>query len=219
MMPIVSNVMNIGYALTAIVGGLFAFGGMLDLGGLAIYLQFGRQISQPMSQVSQQMTSLLSALAGAERIFEIIDMEPEVDEGKVTLVRAQKDENGAISENTGSERYHTWAWKVPRSSRLTLVPVMIEPDGSPVELGQAVHEDGALKMLPPTSIPRRASGSAPKRTAPSQRSRTSPPSPPTPGPGNTPTARAAAPCTSSAAASGTSPARTSASPSSRARCA
>ena len=149
MMPIVSNVMNIGYALTAIVGGLFAFGGMLDLGGLAIYLQFGRQISQPMSQVSQQMTSLLSALAGAERIFEIIDMEPEVDEGKVTLVRAQKDENGAISENTGSERYHTWAWKVPRSSRLTLVPVMIEPDGSPVELGQAVHEDGALKMLPP----------------------------------------------------------------------
>ena len=149
MMPIVSNVMNIGYALTAIVGGLFAFGGMLDLGGLAIYLQFGRQISQPMSQVSQQMTSLLSALAGAERIFEIIDIEPEVDEGKVTLVRAQKDENGAISENTGSERYHTWAWKVPRSSRLTLVPVMIEPDGSPVELGQAVHEDGALKMLPP----------------------------------------------------------------------
>ena len=149
MMPIVSNVMNIGYALTAIVGGLFAFGGMLDLGGLAIYLQFGRQISQPMSQVSQQMTSLLSALAGAERIFEIIDIEPEVDEGKVTLVRAQKDENGAISENTGSERYHTWAGKVPRSSQLTLGPVMIESDGSPVELGQAVHEDGALKMLPP----------------------------------------------------------------------
>ena len=79
MMPIVANVMNIGYALTSIVGGLFAFGGMLDLGGLAVYLQYGRQISQPMSQVSQQMTSILSALAGAERIFEIIDMEPEVD--------------------------------------------------------------------------------------------------------------------------------------------
>ena len=93
MMPIVGNVMNIGYALTAIVGGLFAFGGLLDLGGLAIYLQFGRQISQPMSQVSQQMTSLLSALAGAERIFEIIDMEPEVDNGTVTLVGAQKDAN------------------------------------------------------------------------------------------------------------------------------
>lgn len=149
MMPIVGNVMNIGYALTAIVGGLFAFGGMLDLGGLAIYLQFGRQISQPMSQVSQQMTALLSALAGAERIFEIIDTQPEADEGTVTLVRAQKDENGAISENTGSERFHTWAWKVPRSSRLVLVPVMVEPDGLPVELGQAVHEDGKLKMLPP----------------------------------------------------------------------
>ena len=149
MMPIVGNVMNIGYALTAIVGGLFAFGGMLDLGGLAIYLQFGRQISQPMSQVSQQMTALLSALAGAERIFEIIDTPPETDEGKVTLVRAQKDENGAISENKGAERYHTWAWKVPRSSRLVLVPVMVEPDGTPVELGQAVHEDGRLKMLPP----------------------------------------------------------------------
>ena len=150
MMPIVGNVMNIGYALTAIVGGLFAFGGMLDLGGLAIYLQFGRQISQPMSQVSQQMTALLSALAGAERIFEIIDTQPEVDEGTVTLVRAQKDENGAISENTGSERFHTWAWKVPRSARLVLVPVMVEPDGSPVELGQAVHEpDGSLRMLRP----------------------------------------------------------------------
>ncbi len=150
MMPIVGNVMNIGYALTAIVGGLFAFGGMLDLGGLAIYLQFGRQISQPMSQVSQQMTSLLSALAGAERIFEIIDMEPEVDDGTVTLVRAQKDENGAISENTGSERFHTWAWKVPRSAGLALVPIMKEPDGSAVELGQAVREaDGSLRMLPP----------------------------------------------------------------------
>lgn len=96
MMPIVANVMNIGYALTSIVGGLFAFGGMLDLGGLAVYLQYGRQISQPMSQVSQQMTSILSALAGAERIFEIIDMEPEVDEGVVTLVGAHKDANGAI---------------------------------------------------------------------------------------------------------------------------
>ena len=149
MMPIVGNVMNIGYAITSIVGGLFAFGGILDLGGLAVYLQYGRQVSQPMSQVSQQMTALLSALAGAERIFEIIDMQPEVDDGKVTLVRAQKDENGAISENTGSERYHTWAWKVPRSSRLVLVPVMVEPDGSPVELGQAVREGGALRMLPP----------------------------------------------------------------------
>ena len=149
MMPIVGNVMNIGYAITSIVGGLFAFGGILDLGGLAVYLQYGRQVSQPMSQVSQQMTALLSALAGAERIFEIIDMQPEVDDGKVTLVRAQKDENGAISENTGSESYHTWAWKVPRSSRLVLVPVMVEPDGSPVELGQAVREGGALRMLPP----------------------------------------------------------------------
>lgn len=149
MMPIVANVMNIGYALTSIVGGLFAFGGMLDLGGLAVYLQYGRQISQPMSQVSQQMTSLLSALAGAERIFEIIDMEPEVDEGVVTLVGAHKDANGAITEDAESTHPHTWAWKVPRASRLTLVPVAIEADGSPVELGQAVREGSALRMLPP----------------------------------------------------------------------
>ncbi len=149
MMPIVANVMNIGYALTSIVGGLFAFGGMLDLGGLAVYLQYGRQISQPMSQVSQQMTALLSALAGAERIFEIIDMEPEVDEGVVTLVGAHKDANGAITEDAESTHPHTWAWKVPRASRLTLVPVAIEADGSPVELGQAVREGGTLRMLPP----------------------------------------------------------------------
>ena len=149
MMPIVANVMNIGYALTSIVGGLFAFGGMLDLGGLAVYLQYGRQISQPMSQVSQQMTSILSALAGAERIFEIIDMEPEVDEGVVTLVGAHKDANGAITEDSESVHPHTWAWKVPRSSRLKLVPVVTEPDGSPIELGQAVRENGRLRMLPP----------------------------------------------------------------------
>ena len=149
MMPIVANVMNIGYALTSIVGGLFAFGGILDLGGLAVYLQYGRQISQPMSQVSQQMTAILSALAGAERIFEIIDMEPEVDEGVVTLVGAHKDANGAITEDSESVHPHTWAWKVPRSSRLKLVPVVIEPDGSPIELGQAVRENGRLRMLPP----------------------------------------------------------------------
>ena len=123
MMPIVGNVMNIGYAITAIVGGGIAFGGMLDLGGLAVYLQYGRQVSQPMSQVSQQVTMILSALAGAERIFEIMDMEPEIDEGNVTLVPVQRAEDGSLSECSDAKR-HTghWAWKTPQddgSSALT----------------------------------------------------------------------------------------------------
>lgn len=114
MMPIVGNVMNIGYAITAIVGGGIAFGGMLDLGGLAVYLQYSRQVSQPMSQVSQQVTTILSALAGAERIFEIMDMEPEVDEGNVTLVPIDKSDNGSVFECADATS-HTghWAWKTP----------------------------------------------------------------------------------------------------------
>lgn len=114
LMPIVGNIMNIGYAITAIVGGGLAFGGMLDLGGLAIYLQFGRQVSQPLSQVSQQVTSILSALAGAERIFEIIDMPPEVDEGTVTLVPVNKSADGDLTECESSKcRTGHWAWKRP----------------------------------------------------------------------------------------------------------
>ena len=84
-MPVSGNLMNISYALTAAAGGLLSVLQGFDLGGLVVYLNYSKQVGQPLNQISQQMTSLLSAMAGAERIFEVMDTQPEVDEGKITL--------------------------------------------------------------------------------------------------------------------------------------
>ena len=148
-MPVSGNLMNISYALTAAFGGLLSVLQGFDLGGLVVYLNYSKQVGQPLNQISQQMTSLLSALAGAERIFEVMDTKPEVDEGTVTLVGAEKDANGTLREYTGSDRPHTWAWKTPRSAGMTLVPVLIGPDDTPIELGQAVREQKGLRLLAP----------------------------------------------------------------------
>ena len=99
-MPVSGNLMNISYALTAAFGGLLSVIQGFDLGGLVVYLNYSKQVGQPLNQISQQMTTLLSALAGAERIFEVMDTQPEVDEGTVTLVGAEKDANGTLSAFT-----------------------------------------------------------------------------------------------------------------------
>ena len=148
-MPVSGNLMNISYAATAAFGGLLSVLQGFDLGGLVVYLNYSKQVGQPLNQISQQMTTLLSALAGAERIFEVMDTQPEVDQGSVTLVGAEKDANGTLREYTGSGRPHTWAWKTPRSAGMALVPVLIGPDGDPVELGQAVREGKSLRLLAP----------------------------------------------------------------------
>ena len=148
-MPVSGNLMNISYALTAAFGGLLSVLQGFDLGGLVVYLNYSKQVGQPLNQISQQMTTLLSALAGAERIFEVMDTQPEVDQGTVTLVGAEKDANGTLREYTGTGRPHTWAWKTPRNAGMALVPVLIGPDDTPVELGQAVREKNGLKLLPP----------------------------------------------------------------------
>ncbi len=151
-MPVASNLTNIGYAATAVLGGLLAMGGGaagFTLGSLVIYLQYNRQVTQPVNQISMQMTSLLSAMAGAERIFAVMDAQPEVDRGQVTLVPVEKDANGSLSKFGGQGRPKNWAWKVPRTCGLTLVPVLVGPDEALSELGQADEEDGALKLLPP----------------------------------------------------------------------
>ncbi len=109
--PIMGNLSYISYAVTAIVGTIMAisgFGGM-TWGGLVSFMQFSRQFSNPLSQIAQQMNGVLMALAGAERIFELIDQEPEKDEGYVTLVNAREDENGNIVET--EEYTGEWAWK------------------------------------------------------------------------------------------------------------
>ena len=128
-MPVSNNLMNISYALTAALGGLLSVLSGFDLGGLVIYLNYSKQIGQPLNQISQQMSTLLSALAGAERIFEVMDTQPEADEGEVTLVRARK-ENGLLTPLApGEARTGTWAWKVPRHSGMELVQILTLPDG------------------------------------------------------------------------------------------
>lgn len=131
MMPLSMNIMNIGYAFTAAFGGLLSVLTGFDLGSLIGYLQYTRQISQPMSQISQQMTAVLSAMAGAERIFTCMDEEPEQDQGQVTLANATKLSGHLVpaEQNSGT---HCWAWKVPDGSRMTLTAVT-EEEGRLIE--------------------------------------------------------------------------------------
>ena len=147
-MPVSGNLMNISYALTAAFGGLLSVLQGFDLGGLVVYLNYSKQVGQPLNQISQQMTTLLSALAGAERIFDVMDTKPEVDEGTVTLIEVEKDANGTLSPFNGKGHSHTWAWKTPRTSGMALVPVLVEGDVL-TELGQAVREKTGLKLLLP----------------------------------------------------------------------
>ena len=143
-MPVSGNLMNISYALTAAAGGLLSVLQGFDLGGLVVYLNYSKQVGQPLNQISQQMTSLLSAMAGAERIFEVMDTQPEVDEGKITLVRAKKAADGTLTEAADGtlteaaegERTHCWAWKVPENPRMTLVPCVKDADGTLTECGE-----------------------------------------------------------------------------------
>jgi ATP-binding cassette subfamily B multidrug efflux pump len=113
LMPIMSNIGNISYVLTAMVGSLVAIKGIggLTLGGLASFLQLNRSFTHPVTQVSQQFNAIIMALAGAERIFDLMDQEPEQDQGYVTLVHARINEQGQIEES--EERTGTWAWKHP----------------------------------------------------------------------------------------------------------
>ena len=115
LMPIMGNLGYINYVLTAIVGGVLAIGGIggFTIGSLASFLQLTRTLNQPIGQMSQQFNAVIMALAGAERIFEMLDQKQEVDEGYVTLVNAKIDKNGNIEEV--NERTGLWAWKHPHS--------------------------------------------------------------------------------------------------------
>lgn len=114
-MPVITNIGNLQFVLTAITGGLLSLCGLasLTLGQIASYLQFTKSFNQPFAQISQQSNSIIMALAGAERIFNMMDEEPETDEGSVTLVNARVDGKGTITEV--AERTNTWAWKYPNS--------------------------------------------------------------------------------------------------------
>ena len=124
MMPAMGNLSKINYAVTCCVGGLLAIGGMFDVGSLGAYLLYVKQVSQPIGQISQQVNTLLAAAAGAERIFAVMDAQPETDEGKTVIVRVKKD-GDTLTETT--ERTGRWAWK--------------KPDGTLVELKGDVRFD------------------------------------------------------------------------------
>ncbi|HIW49367.1 MAG TPA: ABC transporter ATP-binding protein/permease [Candidatus Blautia intestinavium] len=114
--PVIGNIGNLQFVLTAVLGGFLSVAGVggITLGVMASYLQFTKSFTQPFMQVAQQFNSIIMALAGAERIFQLIDEKPEVDEGYVTLVNAKKDEKGNIVEC--AERTGMWAWKHPHSA-------------------------------------------------------------------------------------------------------
>lgn len=126
LMPIMGNLSYVNYALTASVGALMVISGRIDIGSIASYLQYSRQFSQPIVQVSQQFNSILMALAGAERIFEILDEKPEIDSGYVTLVNCTEDANGNIIET--DKRTGMWAWKHPHSSDNTVTYTPLRGD-------------------------------------------------------------------------------------------
>ena len=113
MMPMLGNLSHMNYAVTCCVGGLMTIAGAFDIGSLVSYLQYTKQVSNPIAQVSQQVNMILAALAGAERIFTALDEEVEVDDGEVTLTRVEVKEDGRLVE-TDKYTGH-WAWKIPSS--------------------------------------------------------------------------------------------------------
>ena len=117
MVPVVVSISYINYAIVAVLGGILAMRGMADVGSLASYLVFVRQAALPINQFTQQSNFLLSALAGAERVFDVMNLEPEVDEGNVTLVNVRK-ENGILKEC--QEKTGKWAWR-SKDGKLTML--------------------------------------------------------------------------------------------------
>ena len=133
MVPAVVTISYINYAIVAVLGGIMAINGMTDVGSLASYLVFVRQAAMPINQFTQQTNFLLAALAGAERVFEVMDQPGEVDEGRTVLVNV-KEEGGRLvpcGEKTGR-----WAWRKPDGA---LIPLRGDVRFEHVDFG---YEDG-----------------------------------------------------------------------------
>ncbi|HIR14655.1 MAG TPA: ABC transporter ATP-binding protein [Candidatus Choladousia intestinavium] len=118
MVPMVVSISYINYAVVAILGALMAIRGLTDVGSLASYLVFVRQAALPINQFTQQSNFMLAALAGAERIFELMEEPPEVNEGKIRLVNVRQTEQGLEKSR---ERTGRWAWENPADGSLTLL--------------------------------------------------------------------------------------------------
>ncbi len=117
-MPVMGNLNNIGYAVTALFGGILSVVSGFDIGSLAAFLQYSRQVGFPVMQITSQFNTVLAAMAGAERVFEMMDQAPEVDAGDVTLAGMYRQADGSLVVNPDGQRPSHWAWRVP------------QPDGS-----------------------------------------------------------------------------------------
>lgn len=128
MMPVNANLSNISYVLCAVAGAALALGGHggLTLGTLVSFLNLNKNFNQPITQISQQMNSIIMAMAGAERVFALLDEEPEVDEGYVELVNAKENRDGTLTETR--DRTGIWAWKHPHKADGTVTYTKLEGD-------------------------------------------------------------------------------------------
>ena len=111
MVPTIVSLSYANYAFSACIGGLFVLAGLFDIGSLASYLIYVRQSAMPMNQFTQQMNFILSALSGAERVFEMMEEEVEIDEGTVTLCKVKVDKNGEFKEAKEEDKDSIFAWK------------------------------------------------------------------------------------------------------------
>ena len=129
LMPIMMNLGNLQYILVAILGGALAVAtdeAFITLGGITVFLQLSKNFSRPVSQISQQMNAIIMAMAGADRIFKLIDETPEVDDGYVTLVNAIENPDGSLTET--DKRTGVWAWKHPHQADGTVTYTKVTGD-------------------------------------------------------------------------------------------
>lgn len=127
-MPVNANLGNISYVLCAVMGGLLALNGHanLTIGTLVAFLNLNKSFTQPITQISQQVSSVVMAAAGAERVFNLMDQKPEPDEGYVELVNVREEEDGTLTES--DEKTGMWAWKHPHKADGTITYVKLEGD-------------------------------------------------------------------------------------------
>ena len=155
MVPVIVSISYVNFAIVAMVGGYMALKGWTDVGSLTSYLVFVRQTAMPINQFTLQSNFMLAAMAGAERIFEAMDEEPEVDEGTVTLVNRKDHPDGTIEES--GERTGLWAWKDRRADGTEqLIPlrgdVRFEHVNFGYEPGHPILKDISLYAKPGQKI-------------------------------------------------------------------
>ena len=159
LMPIMMNLGNLQYVLVAILGGALAVvsqESLITMGGIMLFLQLSKNFTRPVSQISQQVNSIIMALAGADRIFSLLDEPAEEDHGYVTLVRARENPDGTLTEC--KERTGTWAWKHPHQADGTITYTKLTGDvrlfdvDFAYEEGKTVLHDVSLYAKPGQKI-------------------------------------------------------------------